>query len=332
MKVLLGVDVGGSAISAGLVTEDGEVLATAASPTHVDGPGTAGLTLRRLVDDLRSRAEAGGLTPVAIGVGLPGVVDTRSGTIMSSINFVPELARVPVAERLGAATGLPVFVDNDVNALALGAWMFGPGRGTRSLALLALGTGVGGGVILDGTLIRGAHGCAGEIGHITIDRAEGSCVCGGTGCLCAFVGGRAIEMEARRRVSAAPGSPLLALAGGDADAITARLVFETAAQGDGLARAIVDRALEALGAGLGAIVNVLDPEIIVVTGGVADSLVGLEGEVRRQAARFALPQAFDGARIVLAPGGKHETVRGGAALAIYEQARRAPRAAVKSRT
>lgn len=328
MKVLLGVDVGGSSISAGLVTQEGEVLATAASPTHADGPGTALPTLGRLVDDLLGRADSGGLTPTAVGVGLPGIVDPSRGGLVSSINFVPELADVPLTERLGADTGLPVFVDNDVNALALGAWMFGPGRGTRSLAVLALGTGVGGGVILDGTLIRGAHGCAGEIGHITIDRTGGSCVCGGHGCLCAFVSGRSIEKEARRRAAAAPASRLLALAGGDSRAITCRLVFEAAAHDDAVARAIVDEALEALGMGLGAILNMLDPEMIVVTGGVADSLVRLEGEVRRHTARFALRRAFDGARIVVAPGSKHETVRGGAALARYEQARRLQSAAI----
>lgn len=330
MKVVLGVDVGGSTISAGLVTEDGDLVATASSPTHVDGPGTAVSTVGRLVGDLRGRAERDGLTPLAIGVGLPGIVDTGLGTMVSSINYVPELAQVSLTERLGAATGLPVFVDNDVNALALGAWMYGAGRGTRSLALLALGTGVGGGVILDGTLVRGAHGCAGEIGHVTVDRTGAPCACGSNGCLCSFVGGRAIELEARRRAAATPGTLLLSLAGGSLGAISARLVFEAAAQGDAAARAIVDRALEALGAGLGTIVNVLDPELIVVTGGVAGSLVGLEGEIRRRMGQFALPHAFAGARVVVAPAGKHETVRGGAALAVYEQARRTARAPLTS--
>lgn len=321
MKVLIGVDVGGSTIAAGLVTEEGEVLATEASPTHAGGPGTALPTLARLVDDLLEGGEQRGLSPTAVGVGLPGIVDPARGGLVSSFNYVPELADVPLTERLGADTGLPVFVDNDVNALALGAWMFGPGRGTRSLALLAVGTGVGGGVILDGTLVRGAHGCAGEIGHITIERGGTACACGGRGCLCGFVGGRAIEKEARRRVAATRDSGLLALAGGDPGAITCRLVFEAAAREDALARAIVDEAVEALGAGLGAILNVLDPELIVLTGGVANSLLGLESEIRRHTARFALRRAFDGARIVVAPGGKHETVRGGAALARYEQAR-----------
>lgn len=328
MKVVLGVDVGGSTIAAGLVTEDGDVVATTSSPTHVDGRGTAVLTLGRLVDELRRRAEREGLTPLAVGVGLPGIVDTRAGTMVNSMNFVPELAHVSLTERLGEATGLPVFVDNDVNALALGAWMFGEGRGTRSLALLALGTGVGGGVILDGILVRGTHGCAGEIGHMSVDRAGGPCVCGGHGCLCTFVGGRAIESEARRRLATAPDSLALALAGGDAGAVTARVVFEAAAQGDRVARAIVDRALDGLGAGLGTIINVLDPDVIVVTGGVVHSLVGLEAEIRRRTARFALPHAFAGARVVLAPGGKHETVRGGAALAIYERGRRTAAAAL----
>jgi glucokinase len=322
VNVLLGVDVGASTISGGLVTDDGEVLAATERPTHVDGPGTALATLVRLVDDLRARAETRGLSPVAIGVGLPGIVDAERGVMVDDGNYLPELARMPVAERLVATTGLPVFADNDVNAHALGAWMFGPGRGARSLLLLAIGTGIGGGVIVDGILVRGARSCAGEIGHITVDRDGSRCACGRYGCAGALVGGRAIEAEARRRAAAEPASALLGLAGGRLEAITPRVVFAAASRGDRVAASIVDRVLEALGAALGAAMNVLDPELIIVTGGVANSLVGLEAEVRRHTARFTLPPAFASARILIVPSGKHETVRGGAALARYEHARR----------
>lgn len=327
MAVLLGVDVGGSTISAGLVTDAGEVLVTVATPSHRDGPGSAADTLTALIRETQHRADTLGLAPAAVGIGLPGIVDADSGVMTSSRNFVPELAQIPLAERLTAATGLAVFVDNDVNALTLGAWMFGPGRGTRSLALVALGTGVGGGIIVGGELLRGAHGCAGEIGHITVDPAGPVCVCGAHGCLCGFVGGQAIAMEARRRAAAASAPTLLARAGGDPGAITARTVFEAAGRGDDVAGGIVDRALDALAVGLGTILNVVDPEMLIVTGGVADSLVGLEAELRRRTARFALAAAFEGTRLVLAPVGKRETVRGGAALALYERARRGRRAA-----
>jgi glucokinase len=200
--------------------------------------------------------------------------------------------------------------------------MFGPGRGARSLLLLAIGTGIGGGVIVDGILVRGARSCAGEIGHITVDRDGSRCACGRYGCAGALVGGRAIEAEARRRAAAEPASALLGLAGGRLEAITPRVVFAAASRGDRVAASIVDRVLEALGAALGAAMNVLDPELIIVTGGVANSLVGLEAEVRRHTARFTLPPAFASARILIVPSGKHETVRGGAALARYEHARR----------
>jgi glucokinase len=328
VKVALGVDVGGSTISGGVVAEDGDVVAAIERPTHADGPGTALVTLVDLVDDLKALAESRGLTPVAIGVGLPGIVDAEHGVMVDGGNYVPELADVPVAERLAAATGLPVFADNDVNVHALGAWTFGPGRGARSLVLLAIGTGPGGGVIVDGHLLRGTRGCAGEIGHITVARNGRRCVCGRYGCAGTVVGGRAIEAEARRRAAAEPGSAILALAGDRLEAITPRVVFAAASRGDRVAGSIVDAVLGALGAALGATVNVLDPELIIVTGGIAGSLVGREAEVRRHMARFTLPPALDNARILIVPAGKHETVRGGAALARYEHARRTLRTVV----
>jgi glucokinase len=328
VNVLLGVDVGGSTMSGGLVGEDGNVLAATERPTHADGPGAALTTLVRLVDDLQVRAATRGLCPVALGIGLPGIVDAERGVMVASSNYVPELKAIPLAERLAAATGLPVFVDNDVNAHALGAWMFGAARGARSLVLVAIGTGVGGGVIVDDHLVRGARGCAGEIGHLTVAPEGLPCVCGRSGCAGTFVGGRAIEAEARRRAAAEPPGALLTLAGGRLDAITPPVVFAAAAHGDAVAVAIVERMLEALGAALGATVNVLDPELIIVTGGVASALVGREDEVRRHMARFTLPPAHGNARLLIVPAGKCETVRGAAALARYEHARRTPRTVV----
>jgi glucokinase len=229
---------------------------------------------------------------------------------------------VPIAQHLRSATGLPTFVDNDANALALGEWRFGVGRGDSSMVLLAIGTDVGGGVILNDALVRGACGYAGELGHAAINFDGPECFCGGRGCLAMYLGGRQIAKEARRQVHSGVSSGLLDRVGGDAFAITSELVFAAAADGDPLAAELVSRACEALGAAVGGIVNALNPELIVVTGGVAQSIAPLEKDVLRRAARYALARPLEATRFCVLPGDKRYTVRGGAALALYELDRR----------
>jgi len=320
---LIGVDVGGTSMSAGLVGPDGTVLSVVQTPTRRDGPGTAVDTLLGLIAEVVGRAGDLRVPIEGMGIGLPGVVDAEAGVMKKGVHLLPELTGIPLAERVQAKTGIPAFVDNDVNALALGEWTWGLGRGARSLAMLAIGTGVGGAVILDGRVIRGHSGYGGEFGHVPIKFDGRPCVCGARGCLCTYVCGHEIADDARRRVYDEPGSMLLARAGGDPSTIGSRLVFEAAAAGDALARSIVDEACQALAAGLAVIVNGLDPEVIVVTGGVAGSLLPLQGEILRRLREYAFAEAMAGARIHFVAGDKHQTVRGGAALVLYERARRA---------
>jgi glucokinase len=321
--VLIGVDVGGTTMSAGLVTPDGEVLSVIQTPSHRDGPGTAPETLLGIVGELVLCANQEGVRVEAIGIGLPGVVDTDIGMLKMGVHRLPDLAGIPLAERVHAKTGIPAFVDNDVNALALAESTWGHGRGARSLALLVVGTGVGGAIILDGHLVRGRSGYGGEFGHVPIAFDGKLCVCGARGCLCTYVGGPNIAVEARRRVRGEPGSTLLACAGGDPSTITSRMVFEAAAGGDALARAIVDEVTRALAAGLAGIVNGLNPEVIVVTGGVAGSLLPLRDEILRRTGEYAFAEALADTRIHFVAGDKGRTVRGGAALVLYERAIRA---------
>ena len=319
--VLIGVDVGCTTLSGGLVTPDGNVLSAIQAPTSL-GSGTAEHTILGIIADLHAEAQTRGLALEAVGVGVPGLVDTdRSMLLHSAGSHVADLHRVPLADRISAKTGVPAFVDNDVNALALGEWMFGLGRGAASCVVLAIGSGLGAGIILDGRLVRGKRGYAGELGHIPVDFNGPPCPCGGRGCLALYVGGEYLAAEARRRVSCEPSS-LLALAGGQAPAITAETVFLAAAAGDPLARSMVDRACRALGAGLAITVNGLNPEVVVVTGGVVTSLLPLQGEIIRRAGEYALADSLAGTPIHFVPGHKSQTVRGGAALVLYERAGR----------
>jgi glucokinase len=320
--VLIGVDVGCTTVSGGLITPDGNVLSAIQAPTSL-GSGTAEHTILGIVTDLHAEAQARGLALEAVGVGVPGLVDAERGMQLSSAgSHVADLSRIPLAERISAKTGVPAFVDNDVNALALGEWTFGLGRGAASCVVLAIGSGIGAGIILDGRLVRGKRGFAGELGHIPVDFNGPPCPCGGRGCLALYVGGEYLAAEARRRGSCEPSS-LLALAGGQAPAITAETVFLAAAAGDPLARSMVDRACRALGAGLAVVVNGLNPEVVVVTGGVVKSLLPLQGEIIRRAGEYALADALVGTPIHFVPGHKDQTVRGGAALVLYERAHRA---------
>jgi len=327
MNALIGIDVGATAISGGLVTPEGEVVAVAQMPTHVRGKGTALETLLGLVDSMVAEARARNMRALGVGVGLAGAVDIAAGAMVEfPRNHVREFAGVPLRDRIGEATGLPAFVDNDANALALAEWTFGAGRGTSSLVLLAIGTEIGGGIIIDDALVRGHSGFGGELGHVPIDFLHGArCICGGRGCAGVYLGGRVMARAARRRATRAR-SKLLTMAAGDPRAITSELVFEAARLDDPLAHSIVDQACEALAALLAVIVNGIDPEIVVVTGGVAGSLEPLRDEILGRAGRYAYAHPLARARVQIVSGDKARTVRGGAALVLYELRRQAAEA------
>jgi glucokinase len=305
--VTIGVDVGGTTVAAGLVTADGQVLEDVQAPTHARGPGSALETIVEVLDRLRDRARTRGVAVSGVGVGIPGTVDAERGVVGVDVNYVPELAGAPLAERLGARVDAPVFVDNDVNALVLAEWTWGAGRGARSLVMLALGTGVGGGIVLDGRLQRGAAGSAGELGHVPIDFDGPPCICGGRGCLKAFVSGTDIARRAEERL----GRPV-----GTAE------VFQLAATGQAEAAAIVDEVCRALGAGLAVIVNGLNPERVLLAGSVAKSLRPLEARIRASLADYAFAAAIAATRLEILSLDKDATVRGGAALVRYETDRR----------
>jgi predicted NBD/HSP70 family sugar kinase len=315
MKVVA-VDVGGTTTAAGLVTASGEVLFERQRPTHDGGAGSAQRAIEELIDAVLldgGRAACG-----AIGVGVPAVVDFDAGVIGDEAHNVPELAGVPLARLLAARFGMPAFVDNDVNALALAEWRFGTGRGTRSIVVLAPGTGFGSGIIADGRMLRGARGFGAELGHVPVKFDGPPCWCGGRGCLALYASGRGITEAARARAAGAGGRGLLGAAGGDVSRIDTPLVFRAAAEGEPSAAAVIDDACRALGAMIGLVINGLNPEVIVVTGGVAASFAVLETRVLAAAAEYAFKRALATTKVLIVPGDKRLSMRGAAALAFYE--------------
>ena len=316
MNVILAVDVGGTTTAAGIVTSSGEVLRERQVPTHGGGPGTTLATIERLIETLR--AEAGDVPLAAIGVGVPAIVHAAAGVVGEEAHNVPELAGFPLARSLSERFGLPAFVDNDVNALALAEWRFDAGRGARSLVVLAPGTGFGSGIIVDGHLLRGAHGFGAELGHVPVKFDGPPCWCGGRGCLALYASGRGIADAARAHATGASGRALREAAGGDPARIDAPLVFRLAAEGEPVAAAVVEDACRALGAMLGIVINGLNPEVVVLTGGVAGAFGTLEKRVLGAAAEYAFKRALPDTKIIFAPGDKRSSMRGAAALALYE--------------
>jgi glucokinase len=304
---MIGVDLGGSVVAAGLVTVDGEVLAQSQEPTGKGGPGTAVSTLLDVIERAQHGARALGVTVEGIGIGVPGTVDAERGVIGQDIHYVPELAGASLAATVTGQLSLPVYVDNDVNVLALGEWKFGAGQGARSLVLLAIGTGVGGGIVQEGRLLRGQGGFGGELGHVPINFDGRACICGGQGCLKTYVSGTDIGLMGTERLKRD---------------VSAADVFRMAGEGDPTCQELVGEVCRALGAGLAVIVNGLNPERLIVTGGVAESLKPLEPRIRAQLERYAFARALESTRIEIVPQSKRSTVRGGAALVHYEMMRR----------
>jgi len=320
--VIIGVDLGGTTLAGGLVDPGGMVQYSRAVPTDRLGRGEGVLqNLLEVVGGLAEDARKLNHPLLGVGIGAPGVIDVGTGTIGEDIQNIPEFRGLALGRILRGRTGLPVVVDNDVNALTLGEWTFGQARGFRHVAMIAVGTSIGGGLILNGALVRGASGYGGEIGHITVDLDGPDCFCGSHGCLKMFASGADIARQARHLLRVNQPSVLAELAAGDPDRIDAPLVFAAAARGDPTAVTVVARAAQALGAGVATLINLCNPEMIVLGGGVMEAGEILVEPVTRWARFYAFEAAFDRTRIVRSALTKESGVLGAAALFLYEQRR-----------
>jgi glucokinase len=300
MKYVLGVDIGGTNLVVGAVTEDGAVVRGLVSePTGApDGPDAV---IDRIVRMARgviatTRHEDPAANIRGVGIGSPGPLDRRNGVVI----FTPNLRwkNMPVRDRIGGALELPAELDNDANCALLGEHWVGAAKGARDAVCFTLGTGVGGGIVVDGKLVHGASDAAGEIGHITIEVNGRRCGCGNDGCLEAYASGPAIARRAMEALEAGAVSGILALAGGDPARITAQTVFEAAAGGDPLADELVRDTARYLGVGVANMLNIMNPEVVVICGGVTSAGDHLFVPLRREVMRRAFKPAVDVCRIV----------------------------------
>lgn len=290
MRYVVGIDIGGTNLVVGTVAEDGsEVLGLVSEPTHAAGGADA--VVDRIVGLARkSMAAAGPREIIGVGIGSPGPLDTARGVVL----LTPNLGWVnfPVRDRVAGPLGLPGALDNDANCAIYGEWWRGAARGARYVVGLTIGTGIGGGIVLDGKIYHGASDAAGEIGHTTIDLAGRRCKCGNYGCLEAYASGPAIAARAVEGLEAGVESSLPKYVDGDLSKITAEVVYDAARDGDAFAHEVVLDTAKILGAGVANIVNIFNPDVVVICGGVTQAgdrlFVPLRSEVNRRAFKPAV--------------------------------------------
>ena len=259
----VGVDIGGTKLLAVAATEKGEIVAQRRQPT-ASGPEAILSAISSVVDDLLATEP----DIRAVGVGLPGLVDLN-GVVHYAPNL-PGFVGVPAREHLAARCPVPVVVDNDANVAALGEVLHGAARGRREVLVVTLGTGIGGGLIVNGEEYRGGHGMAAEIGHFTVDPAGPVCACGERGHWEAIASGSALGRRARDWAARGDAPTVLALTNGDVAAVTGHEVGQAAAAGAADGRAILTEHARDVALGLGGLINILDPEVVVISGGLID--------------------------------------------------------------
>ena len=277
MELTIGVDVGGTKIAAGVVDPEGKLL----EKVRVETPATTAQAVERgIVAAVRQLMERHQVA--SVGLAVAGFVDEHRSTL----RFAPNLPMVerPLRTIVGEQVGLPVVVENDANAAAWGEYRFGGGRGNHDVVLITVGTGLGGGVVLKGQLLRGAFGTAGEFGHVRMVPGGLPCGCGNHGCWEQYTSGSALIREARFLARTRPEEVggLLALAGGDPEGITGSMITSAAQHGDATARDLLADVGRWLGEGIADLANVLDPAAVVVGGGVSEA-----GDLLLEPARVA---------------------------------------------
>ncbi|HHV55534.1 MAG TPA: ROK family protein [Firmicutes bacterium] len=254
--------------------------------------------------------------PAAIGLAAPGPMDTERGVALAASNL--GWYDLPVGPVLEERFGCPVYLENDANAAALGEWLFGAGRGAVNLIYVTISTGIGSGLVIGGRLYRGKHFNAGEVGHMVLLADGPLCTCGQRGCWEALASGTAIARDARQIATAFPEGELYRRCGGDVTKIDVPLVAEVARAGDKLAREVLDQAIRYLGIGFSNLINMFDPDVVVVGGGVSNLGEALFGPLGEYVARHTERRVKEPARIVRAALGENSGILGAAAVAWQE--------------
>ena len=259
----LGIDLGGTNVAAAVVDREGTILGRASLPT----PRGAEAVADQMAAASLAAAEAAGLTlegVASVGIGSPGAIDPIAGVVKFWSNL--DFEDVPLGEMMAARLGKEIWLENDANAAALGEYVAGAGKGSQSMVAVTLGTGLGGGAVLNGKLYTGFNYAGLEVGHMVIEHGGRPCTCGRRGCFEAYCSATALIKRTREAMEADPNSLLWKLAGSP-EAVNGRTPFDAAAQGDAAAGRVIDEYVDYLGCGIASLVNIFQPEVICIGGG-----------------------------------------------------------------
>jgi glucokinase len=310
----LGVDIGGTKVAVGLVNRDGKIVSQGRQPMMANGTPEAALqAVTGAIDSVIPSAAAGGIQ--SIGICAPGPLDPKTGIVLNPPNL-PCWRNFPLAEAIASIYRVPVRVDNDANAAALAETRWGAARGFRYVFYATIGTGIGSGIVLDGRIYHGHTGSAGEGGHVSIDYRGPLCSCGKRGCIEVLAAGPAIGARARAKLGSDTSrySAILELAKGNVAAVTSELVGQAYGAGDALAREILLETVELLTPWLGNIVDLLDPDVLVMGGGVAAMLRPFFDEIKSRLPQWCVNPRASEIPLLMAHYGADAGIAGGAAL------------------
>jgi glucokinase len=314
---LIGVDVGGTKVAAGLVNADGEITFPMRTPMAANNAAAGLAAVISAIDAVRAAAHSHPGTDGSIsGIGIcaPGPLDPRTGIVMNPPNL-PAWRNFPLAAEISKIYSLPVRVDNDGNAAALAEALWGAGRGFRNVFCATIGTGIGTGIVFDRHIYHGRTGAAGEGGHMTIDYRGPRCGCGKRGCIEVFASGPAIARRTSERIAESNrASTIRDEAGGRLDRITSEMVGRAYAAGDPLAKEILQETALFLTVWLGSIVDLLEPDVMILGGGAASMLLPFFDEIRDQLPTWCVNSHCQDIPLISAHYGADAGIAGGAAL------------------
>jgi glucokinase len=316
--LILGVDLGGSKILTAVTDSQGKMLSRDHSVTPA-GKGHEAV-IRSILESAHRALEQADVAVselAAVGVGAPGLVNPGTGILYTSPNL-PGWRDIPLRAVMQERLDKKTFLINDANAAALGELHFGAARGARNFIYITLSTGIGGGIVIDGGIYSGAIGAAGEVGHMTIDDDGPPCNCGNKGCWETLASGTALAREAKQRIKEGAKTSIPGYVDGDIEKVTAEVIHSAAQQGDSLARELIARTGYYVGVGLASLINIFNPELIVIGGGLSNIGDMLFDPAFKVARERAYRETFRAVRFAAAELGRNSGVLGAAVFALQE--------------
>ena len=317
-KKVIGIDLGGTTAKIGILSQSGDILSKWELSTDISEEGTK--IVPNIIQSIKAYLDSEKLSSedfLGIGMGTPGTVNRKNGTVIGAYNLNWKTLQ-PIREQFESSTGIPFFLDNDANVAALGEQWKGAGNNETNVSFITLGTGVGGGLVSDGTLIHGAVDAAGEVGHITVEPGGYECTCGKKGCLEQYASATGIVRLARdlaKEYSEESDLKTLVLSN---DPLDSKAIFDAAKAGDTYANFVVDRFAYYLGLALGNIANILNPSTIVLGGGVSKAGEFLVEKVSKVVEEFTFPTIRSVTKIKIAELENDAGMIGAASLVINE--------------